>query len=189
MSMTHKKIPYLRRARRTLLSQDMGKKERRKSIYSTCKENYKKRKKVLAIYGKILYSIYLSAVRQTPHDDAGRRKASQCFMDFKKEIQKKLLTRTSSCDMIYKLSPMRMTARNEPWELNIDWQMCGSSHFSDATESLRENEAKKQELVFSRAKRFFKIILFWRVWSWLRTNAGGVLNTCKSNGELISVSS
>ena len=21
-----------------------------------------------------------------------------------------------------------------------------------------------------------------RVWSWLRTNAGGVLNTCKSNG-------
>lgn len=48
----------------------------------------KKRKKVLAIYGKILYSIYLSAVRQTPHDDAGHRKASQCFMDFKKEIQK-----------------------------------------------------------------------------------------------------
>lgn len=45
-------------------------------------------KKVLAIYGKILYSIYLSAVRQTPHDDAGHRKASQCFMDFKKEIQK-----------------------------------------------------------------------------------------------------
>ena len=88
MSVTHKKIPYLRRARRTLLSQDMEKKERRKSIYSTCKENYKKRKKVLAIYGKILYSIYLSAVRQTPHDDAGHRKASQCFMDFKKEIQK-----------------------------------------------------------------------------------------------------
>ena len=24
-----------------------------------------------------------------------------------------------------------------------------------------------------------------RVWSWLRTNAGGVLNTCKSNGDLI----
>ena len=88
MSVTHKKIPYLRRARRTLISQDMEKKERRKSIYSTCKENYKKRKKVLAIYGKILYSIYLSAVRQTPHDDAGHRKASQCFMDFKKEIQK-----------------------------------------------------------------------------------------------------
>ena len=64
------------------------KKERRKSIYSTCKENYKKEKKVLAIYGKILYSIYLSAVRQTPHDDAGHRKASQCFMDFKKKFKK-----------------------------------------------------------------------------------------------------
>ena len=24
--------------------------------------------------------------------------------------------------------------------------------------------------------------IYWRVWSWLRTNAGGVLNTCKSNG-------
>ena len=23
--------------------------------------------------------------------------------------------------------------------------------------------------------------ILWRVWSWLRTNAGGVLNTCKSN--------
>ena len=26
----------------------------------------------------------------------------------------------------------------------------------------------------------------WRVWSWLRTNAGGVLNTCKSNDEVPS---
>ena len=26
-----------------------------------------------------------------------------------------------------------------------------------------------------------------RVWSWLRTNAGGVPNTCKSNGDIISV--
>ena len=25
--------------------------------------------------------------------------------------------------------------------------------------------------------------IYWRVWSWLRTNAGGVLNTCKSNGK------
>ena len=25
-----------------------------------------------------------------------------------------------------------------------------------------------------------------RVWSWLRMNAGGVLNTCKSNGELLT---
>ena len=26
-------------------------------------------------------------------------------------------------------------------------------------------------------------IFLWRVWSWLRTNAGGVLNTCKSNDD------
>ena len=28
-------------------------------------------------------------------------------------------------------------------------------------------------------------IFLWRVWSWLRTNAGGVLNTCKSNGKAL----
>ena len=32
-------------------------------------------------------------------------------------------------------------------------------------------------------------ILNWRVWSWLRTNAGGVLNTCKSNAKGTSVMS
>lgn len=69
----------------------MEKKERRESIYSTCKENYKKRKKVLAIYEEILYSIYLSAVRQTPHDDAGRRRASQCFIEFQKRNSKKVV--------------------------------------------------------------------------------------------------
>ena len=30
---------------------------------------------------------------------------------------------------------------------------------------------------------FAVLIPFLRVWSWLRTNAGGVPNTCKSNGE------
>ena len=27
-----------------------------------------------------------------------------------------------------------------------------------------------------------KYKFFWRVWSWLRINAGGMPNTCKSNG-------
>ena len=30
-----------------------------------------------------------------------------------------------------------------------------------------------------------KFYFLWRVWSWLRTNAGGVLNTCKSNGKAL----
>ena len=29
--------------------------------------------------------------------------------------------------------------------------------------------------------RYKKIIFFWRVWSWLRMNAGGMPKTCKSN--------
>ena len=156
---------------------------------TSVKKITKKEKKGLQFMGKscIVSICQRWGKRPTMTQDAGEQ--ANASKNFQKEIQKKLLTITSSCDKIYKLSPIRTTARNEPWELNIDWQMCGSSHFSDATESLRENEVKKQKLVFSRAKRFFKIILFWRVWSWLRTNAGGVLNTCKSNGELISVSS
>ena len=31
---------------------------------------------------------------------------------------------------------------------------------------------------FIEVKKFY-----WRVWSWLRTNAGGMPNTCKSNGD------
>ena len=31
--------------------------------------------------------------------------------------------------------------------------------------------------------RLCLMTFLWRVWSWLRTNAGGVLNTCKSNGK------
>lgn len=29
--------------------------------------------------------------------------------------------------------------------------------------------------------------ILWRVWSWLRVNAGGVPNTCKSNDEASSL--
>ena len=29
-------------------------------------------------------------------------------------------------------------------------------------------------------------IFLWRVWSWLRVNAGGVPNTCKSNDEALA---
>ena len=39
---------------------------------------------------------------------------------------------------------------------------------------------------FSRpVSDFCSEIFLWRVWSWLRTNAGGVLNTCKSNGKAL----
>src|SRR5699024_12787802 len=34
---------------------------------------------------------------------------------------------------------------------------------------------------------FCNIIFVWRVWSWLRTNAGCVLDACKSNAEALSL--
>ena len=33
----------------------------------------------------------------------------------------------------------------------------------------------------TRACAFIRTTLFWRVWSWLRVNAGGMVKTCKSN--------
>jgi hypothetical protein len=49
-----------------------------------------------------------------------------------------------------------------------------STNFVGETSTLVD-EASSQK----RLKQDFNI----RVWSWLRTNAGGVLNTCKSNGN------
>ena len=55
----------------------------------------------------------------------------------------------------------------------------------DTVQTVRFGTGHKKEvtLVNTRAKRSSYIILR-RVWSWLRTNAGGVPNTCKSNGKL-----
>ena len=95
MSVTHKKIPYLRRAQRTLLSQDMEKKERRKSIYSTCKENYKKEKKCLQFMGKscIVSICQRWGKRPTMTQDTGKRANASWISKkkFKKVIDKNFI--------------------------------------------------------------------------------------------------
>ena len=46
-------------------------------------------------------------------------------------------------------------------------------------ESSKKKESREQDIVWDKQ---------WRVWSWLRMNAGGVPNTCKSNSLILSVS-
>ena len=55
------------------------------------------------------------------------------------------------------------------WKLNNEWVLKWELIFSSVTDWAKalSNKASK---------------LYWRVWSWLRTNAGGVPNTCKSSG-------
>ena len=75
---------------------------------------------------------------------------------------------------------------------SIDWQR--------EIAQIRGNTSKANEIILRYIERAFakcwrrrwRFIavrkLYWRVWSWLRTNAGGMPNTCKSNGESSTLS-
>ena len=83
------------------------------------------------------------------------------------------------------------------WKLNnATWIICDSSQML-LKHRLIMNISNRQFLYWasfiwgSGQKRFLEPIkvlhILWRVWSWLRTNAGGVLNTCKSNETIESL--
>ena len=55
------------------------------------------------------------------------------------------------------------------------WKFLPGRNDSTAWKFLRSKNFQ-----FSQSENFYS-----RVWSWLRMNAGGVLNTCKSNGVII----
>ena len=58
------------------------------------------------------------------------------------------------------------------WKLNNKDSQWGSS---------KEFQRNNERIIFFIIEKWNNFL--WRVWSWLRTNAGGVPNTCKSNGE------
>ena len=70
-----------------------------------------------------------------------------------------------------------------------------SNAFECMYSSKRENKIQEQNQTVSKVTKLLasdfdqKQTLLTRVWSWLRMNAGGVLNTCKSNEALIFDSS
>ena len=81
---------------------------------------------------------------------------------------------------------------SEPWQMNsnatlkIPDQESGSADLKEfqrtkPKDSKPENKTGKPDIWqegFLKSFRLFNM----RVWSWLRMNAGGVPNTCKSNG-------
>ena len=97
---------------------------------------------------------------------------------------KKLLTKSFNRDNINELLLRATTKRrliteqwNKPWintSFYLNMYPWNSFKFLNETKPLLVN---KSVLYWFGIKFFFNM----RVWSWLRMNAGGVLNTCKSN--------
>ena len=99
---------------------------------------------------------------------------------------------TKSLQKLYRLLMMRGSV---PWKLNNAIRNHAhmiSSQMLDFVSAMRMQNINKTRFVRNtiwnsitwiilRAIQVLQYI-YWRVWSWLRTNAGGVLNTCKSNG-------
>ena len=115
--------------------------------------------------------------------------------NFEKSL-KKVLTKGKWFDIIIKLTP-RETAKSKR-TLKIEQQIENKElnpciHLS----KFQSNSKVSNDLMLRKRTDFdlFKPLGAWiykhyqRVWSWLRTNAGGAPNTCKSNERRTSVQS
>ena len=107
---------------------------------------------------------------------------------------KKFLTKTSECDKIKKLCHKKRTTQNldnwitkQPWTLiqisfGFSWEWCLQESPWNRTKVQNLNitvMTGKEPVVLDLDLTSWTFYL--RVWSWLRMNAGGVPNTCKSN--------
>ena len=92
-----------------------------------------------------------------------------------------------------KASPSTRAAQDVPWKLHNAKQLDFESNKPDATSLRRSNPSVNETTILLQEWHFeptgsqIDYGLLWRVWSWLRTNAGGVLNTCKSNGMILKL--
>ena len=96
---------------------------------------------------------------------------------------KKFLTNEKNCDKMIKLLVHKKLIKKDLWQLNNKTTLKILMNFSDdfsknqRTFFIRTVINKDKKLVFLCLGSTLNM----RVWSWLRMNAGGVLNTCKSN--------
>ena len=140
----------------------------------------------------LTFSSPFGKIRQVRNGPAQNQTAKKCC-----KKQKICLTMWKWCDRMSKLTtpawfaavPCKLNnakTKWTPWTIKMD---CLS-----VLERITANE--NSWVIIARSKLFkkwFELPLrkfrynFLRVWSWLRTNAGGVPNTCKSNGVMISV--
>ena len=103
---------------------------------------------------------------------------------------KKFLTREKSCGKIKKpfFTKRHRTLKTEQSHRSLKIQMRFSLSFEKDRRTLKKIQQPRT------VKGINSRVLFWpdwnfnmRVWSWLRMNAGGVLNTCKSNEALRTI--
>ena len=104
---------------------------------------------------------------------------------------KNILTNGFLCGKIFKFAARRMTvpcklnnAKTNKTPLTNLW-ICLKRKRKTANENSWVNCQKRLFRKWFEAWKRFRYN-FLRVWSWLRTNAGGVPNTCKSNEALYS---
>ena len=97
------------------------------------------------------------------------------------------MTKTNECVNITKLSLIKRQQRKEHWKLNSEkpWKIL-MNLFKQILKIWRTTNQKIgsfKTVDFSETENLTSAMtnLNMRVWSWLRMNAGGVLNTCKSN--------
>ena len=62
------------------------------------------------------------------------------------------------------------------WTVKQPWKFLKSFIFKELTFKNSKKGMNSQVVILTESNTFYQ-----RVWSWLRMNAGGVLNTCKSN--------
>ena len=117
----------------------------------------------------------------------------QCLEKSWKNL-KKVLTNRMTCANICKSPRVRRQlylvnwitqkrTKLTPWTINGLFKRC----------KIEINSQRNSWVIIARSKLFKKWFEprkrfrynFLRVWSWLRTNAGGVPNTCKSNGVIL----
>ena len=128
-----------------------------------------------------------------------------CWCRWKKNLKnkiKKFLTKQKASDIINELSAER---RRQTTLITKQWNTYDSRKFFTFLRTVWKTKTVKREIAscyiewikhflslwlnqcesqLSRCKhRWIANTFYQRVWSWLRMNAGGVLNTCKSNGN------
>ena len=152
-----------------------------------------------------------AGARKARRDKESAEKKQKMRLEANENVEKKLeksfenpLTNGTECDILYKLSQRAATNRYlENWTTKDEKTKQGTSK-DEPKNSLNSKEVHtiwlrivipkekvkeriKLEKVNSGTK--YREIFYSRVWSWLRMNAGGVLNTFKSYELILKLAS
>ena len=119
-----------------------------------------------------------------------KRTAKEIWKNLKKVLDKckilwysKRANRESEQRTLYLVNWIMQRQTITPWTIIMDCLSVFRNEFITANENSWVYLLDKFIQNFDLSPSGFRYN-FLRVWSWLRTNAGGVPNTCKSNGAL-----